>query len=194
MDISNNQRNLFAVIDRAYKTHEKPIEDGLMLMGHINLIQARSNANYPHQKYGQLDIATHIGCFGKSNSQRSNLPTPLIKCNPRRNETASRFNYAYDKQITTRQTEVSGVLIPNNQLRIIPNRGTQLCYQKTVMPFNQELFNLSQNIRRYCPPDESTFPNDNFQFRASRERLTREELQGLPRLPTRAVGTVGGVP
>jgi len=184
MDISNTQKNLFAVIDRTYQTYQKPIDDGVMLMNYTGLIQARSSANYPYQKYNQLDIATHIGCIGKANSQRSVLPTPLIKCDPRHNETASRFNYAYDKQITTKPTEVSGVLIPNNQLRIIPNRGTQLCYQKTIMPFNQEIFNLSQNIRKYCPPDESTFPNDNFQFRASRERLTREELQGLPRLPT----------
>jgi len=192
MDISNTQRNLFAVIDRTYQTYQKPIDDGVMLMNYTGLIQARSSANYPYQKYNQLDIATHIGSIGKANSQRSDLPTPLIKCNPRHNETASRFNYAYDKQRTTNPTEVSGVLIPNNQLRIIPNRGTQLCYQKTIMPFNQEIFNLSQNIRKYCPPDESTFPNDNFQFRASRERLTREELQGLPRLP--ATSTTRAVP
>jgi len=52
------------------------------------------------------------------------------------------------------------------------------------MPFNQEIFNLSQNIRKYCPPDESIFPNDSLQFKVSRERLTREELQRLSRLPT----------
>jgi len=192
MDIANTHRNLFGVIDRAYETYQRPIEKGVMDMGHINLIQARSSANYPYQKYNQLDIASHIGCIGKSNSQRSDLPNPLIKCMPRRNETASRFNYAYDKQITTLPTEVSGVLIPNNQLRIIPNRSTQLCYQKTVIPFNREIYNLSQNVRKYCPPDESTFPNDNFQFVASRQRLTREELQGLPRLP--ATPAVRAVP
>jgi len=57
-------------------------------MGHIDLIKARSNANFPHQKYGQLDIA-HIGCFGKTNSQRSELTDPLIKCTPSHNESAS---------------------------------------------------------------------------------------------------------
>jgi len=36
-DISNTQRNLFAVIDRAYNTYQKPIENGVMSMGHINL-------------------------------------------------------------------------------------------------------------------------------------------------------------
>ena len=188
MDISNTQQNLFSVIDRSYNAYQKPIENGVSSMGHINLIQARSNANFPHQKYGQLDISTHIGCIGKANSQRSELTDPIIKCTPRHNESASRFNYAYDMQITTRPTEVSGVNIPNDQLRIIPNRGTQLCYQKTVIPFNREIYNLSQNVRKYGPPDESTFPNDNFQFRASRQRLTREELQGLPRLPATPAG------
>jgi len=183
MDISNTQRNLFGVIDRGYDTYQRPIEKGVMEMGHINLIQARSSANYPYQKYNQLDVSTHFGCIGKSNSQRSELTDPLIKCTSRRNETASRFNYAYDKQITTLPIEVSGVLIPNNFLRIIPNRSTQLCYQKTVIPFNREIYNLSQNVQKYCPPDESTFPNDNFQIKASRQRLTREELQGLPKLP-----------
>ena len=47
-------------------------------------------------------------------------------------------------QITTRPTEVSGVNIPNNQLRIIPNRGTKLCYQKTIMPVNKEIIGLAK--------------------------------------------------
>ena len=85
-------------------------------------------------------------------------------------------------KITTRQTEVSGVLIPNNQLRIIPNRGTQLCYQQTIMPVNQELFN-SQKILGVCASDASTLENQNLQFKASRQRLTREELQGLAKIP-----------
>jgi len=125
MDISNVQRNLFAAIECSYNTYQKLIDDGVMLMGHIDLMKSRSNVNYPHQKYNRLDIATHIGCIGKANSQKSELTTPIIKCTPRYNETVSRFNYAYDSQITTRPTEVSGVNIPNNQLRIIPHRGPQ---------------------------------------------------------------------
>jgi len=184
MDISNTQQNLFSVIDRSYNAYQKPIENGVSSMGHINLIQARSNANFPHQKYGQLDISTHIGCIGKANSQRSELTDPIIKCTPRHNESASRFNYAYDMQITTHPTEVSGVNIPNNQLRIIPNRGTQLCYQKTIMPVNQEIYNLSRNIIGICGTDTSALDNQNLQFKASRQRLTREELQGLARINT----------
>ena len=187
MDISNTHQNLFGVIDRTYMTHAKPIQKGVMSMNYTGLIHARSNANYPHQKYNQLDIATHIGCIGKANSQRSDLPTPLIKCKPRHNETASRFNYAYDSQITTKPTEISGVNIPNNQLRIIPNRGTQLCYQKTIMPINQEIMNLSRNIIGVCGERADTLANENLQFKASRQRLTRDELQGLAKIPAPAV-------
>ena len=182
MDISNTHQHLFSVIDRAYDTYQKPIQKGVMAMGHINLIEARSSANYPYQKYGQLDIATHIGCIGKANSQMSYLPTPLIKCTPRHNETASRFNYAYDKQITTHPTEISGVNIPNNQLRIIPNRGTQLCFQRTILPVNQEIYNLSRAIIGVCGERADTLGNENLQIKASRQRLTREELQGLARI------------
>jgi hypothetical protein len=184
MDISNTQQNLFNSIDRVYNAYQKPIEEGISSMGHINLIQSRSYANSPYQEYGQLDIATHIGTIGKANSQRSELTDPIIQCNPRYNESFSRFNYAYDSQITTRPTEVSGVNIPNNQLSIIPNRGTQLCYQKTIIPLNKELYNLSRNIIGICGTDTSALDNQNLQFKASRQRLTREELQGLARINT----------
>ena len=92
---------------------------------------------------------------------------------------ASHFNYAYDSQITSRPIEVSGVNIPNNQSRIIPNRGTQLCYQKTIMPINKEICNLSQNSIGVCGADDSTLENQNLQFKASKQRLTRQELMGL---------------
>jgi len=92
MNISNDQQNLFAVIDRAYDTYQKPVDEGVMLMGHIDLINARSDANCIRPLYNQFDIATHLGCIGKENSQRSELTDPIINCTPRYNETASRFN------------------------------------------------------------------------------------------------------
>jgi hypothetical protein len=178
----NNQQNLFAVIDRSYETNQRPIDERVMHMGHINLIQERSDANYIRPLYNQLDITTHLGCIGKANSQRSELTDPIIKCTPRYNETSSRFNYAYDSQITARPTEISGINIPNNQLRIIPNRGTQLSYQKTIMPKNQEIYNLSQNLIRISNTNGSMLDNQNLQLKASRERLTREELLGLAKI------------
>jgi len=187
MDISNTHQNLFGVIDRSYMNDGvsgKPIDHGNMLMGHVDLIKSRSNANFPHQKCNQLDIATHLGCIGKANSQKSESTDPIINCTPRYNATASRFNYAYDLYVTTRPTEVSGVNIPNDQLRIIQNRGTQLCYKKTTMPVNKEIMNSSRNIIGVCGTEAWALENQNLQLKASRQRLTREELQGLARINT----------
>ena len=190
MDISHNQRQLFNVIDRSYMTDGysgRPAERGVMTMNYTDKINARSYANYPHQIYSQLDVATHIECKGKYN-QRSLIHTPIIKCTPRENEGASRFNYAYDRQIDKRMVDVSGILIPNNQLRVIPNRGIPLCYQETNIPTNQAILNLSQTIGNISASDlDKTFnlSNANLKFKASRQKLSREELLGLARKPTK---------
>jgi hypothetical protein len=52
------------------------------------------------------------------------------------------------------------------------------------MPVNQEIYNLSRNIIGICGTDTSELDNQNLQFKASRQRLTREELQGLARINT----------
>jgi len=189
MDISYNQRQLFGVIDRSYMTDGvsgRPAEKGVMTMNYTDKISARSYANYPHQIYSQLDVATHIGC--NEHIQRSLIHTPIIKCTPRENEGASRFNYAYDRQIDKRMVDVSGILIPNNQLRVIPNRGTQLCYQERNIPTNQAILKLSQSIGNISASDlDKTFnlSNANLKFKASRQKLSREELLGLARKPTK---------
>ena len=191
MDISHNQQRLFGVIDRSYMTNGvsgRPAEKGVMTMNYTDKIHARSYANYPYQKYSQLDVGTHIGCMGKENSQRSILPKPIINCTPRENEGASRFNYAYDLQIDKRMVDVSGILIPNNQLRVIPNRGIVSCYQERNIPTNQAIQNLSQTIGNISASDlDKSFnlSNANLKFKASRQKLSREELLGLARKPTK---------
>ena len=85
MDISNNQRNLFAVIDRSYLLdgdQGKPHEDGVMIMNYTDRVQKNSDLNFPHETYSQLDGVTHIGTFGKGNSQPSKIPT--IDCTLRK--------------------------------------------------------------------------------------------------------------
>ena len=106
MDISNNQRNLFAVIDRSYLLdgdQGKPHEDGVMIMNYTDRVQKNSDLNFPHETYSQLDGVTHIGTFGKGNSQPSKIPT--IDCTPRKNETTSRFNYSFDYAINNRMID-----------------------------------------------------------------------------------------
>jgi hypothetical protein len=189
MDISYNQQKLFNVIDRSYITDGysgRPAERGVMIMNYTDKINARSYANYPHQIYSQFDVATHIGCNHHIKSDIKGIKN--INCTPRENEGASRFNYANDRQIDKRMVDVSGILIPNNQLRVIPNRGIPLCYQERNIPTNQAILNLAQSIGNISASDlDKTFnlSKSNLKFKASRQKLTREELLGLARKPTK---------
>jgi len=189
MDISYNQQKLFNVIDRSYITDGysgRPAEKGVMIMNYTDKINARSYANYPHQIYSQFDVATHIGCNHHIKSDIKGIKN--INCTPRENETASRFNYANDRQIDKRMVDVSGILIPNNQLRVIPNRGIPMCYQERNIPTNQAILNLAQSIGNISASDlDKTFnlSKSNLKFKASRQKLTREELLGLARKPTK---------
>ncbi len=180
-DISNNQQNLFNVINRSYMLdgiEGLPVQKGLRIDNFIDLIDDRNEAKYPYERYGQLDGITHIGTFGKENSQPSRLLEPTINCTPRKNIPASRFNYAYDKQIDNRLIDVSGIEIPNKFLRVIPNRGTQTTgYQKQYIPTNKQIEKLANDITNisYEPADTTA----KLKFKASRERLTRAELLGV---------------
>jgi hypothetical protein len=196
MDITNNQRQLFGVVECSYLRNGvsgKPIEDGIRLKNYADRINLSSYANYPYERYGQLDMATHIGGFGKENSQSSKLPQPFISCNPRPNETSSRFNYAMDMCVDKRLIDVSGIDIPNNKLRVIPNRGTQLCYQNRNLPSNPQIEALSKKMLNITVSDVSE-SNGMLKFKASRQRLNREELLGVGRVPAAVAPTVPGVP
>ena len=180
-DISNNQSQLFDVITRSYRADfidGLPKEKGLRIDNYLKLIDFRSDANYPHEVYNQLDCTTHIGTFGKKNSQPSRLPEPYINCTPRLNEEASRFNYAYCYTVDNKLVDVSGVEIPNQHLRIIPNRGTQLAYQNNnFVPKNDRLEKMVKDITNIIisePKDKDTL-----KYKASRQRLTKEELLGV---------------
>jgi len=181
MDISNNQRNLFAVIERSYYLdgqQGKPNEDGVMIMNYTDRVQKNSDLNFPHQTYSQLDGVTHLGTFGKGNSQPSKIAT--IDCTPRKNETASRFNYSLDYAVNNRMIDVSGQHIPNENLRVIPNRGIALCYQDRVLPENKNISKLSQRLVNISRIDNAfkLSPND-LRYKIKTQKLTREELIGI---------------
>lgn len=179
-DITNNQQNLFNVINRSYMldgVSGLPIEKGLRIKNYTDLIDFRSHVNYPHQSYGQLDANTVLGTFGKANSQASKLPEPVINCTPRKNEEAYRFNYALDSQVDNRMVDVSGVEIPNKHLRVMPNRGTQLAYQKPIIPENKAIEKLVNDITNISYEPANT--KDKLKFKASRQRLSRAELLGV---------------
>jgi hypothetical protein len=149
-----------------------------MIMNYTDRVQKNSDLNFPHETYSQLDGVTHIGTFGKGNSQPSKIPT--IDCTPRKNETASRFNYSFDYAINNRMIDVSGVSIPNEKLRVIPNRGIAMCYQDRILPANKEIAQLSQRLVNISRIDNAfkLSPND-LRYKIKNQKLTREELIGL---------------
>ena len=114
-----------------------------------------------------------------------------INCNPRPNESASRFNYAYDMQVDKRMVDVSGILIPNNKLRVIPNRGTQLLHQNRNLPTNPEIEALSKRMLNISTSNGEDNPGV-LKFKASRQRLSRDELLNITRKPV--TPAVSGVP
>jgi hypothetical protein len=141
--------------------------------GRVNLY---SNANNPYQRYSQLDIASYLGCFGKENSQPSQLPEPVINCTPRKNDDAWRFNYGIDKQITRALVDVSGQFIPNNQLRIIPNRGIHLYAQDRHLPpsLSGSLGNISASSLNRDFTNNNI--NKNMTYTANRQKLTGQGM------------------
>ena len=84
--MNQNQTQLFAEIDRAAMMNN--LEKNTRIMNYTGRVNLYSNANNPYQIYSQLDCKTHLGCFGKGNSQPSQLPEPFINCTPRKNDDA----------------------------------------------------------------------------------------------------------
>ena len=81
-----NQAQLFAAVDRAAMMNN--LEKTTRIMNYTGRVNLYSNANNPYQRYSQLDISSYLGCFGKENSQPSQLPEPFINCTPRKNDDA----------------------------------------------------------------------------------------------------------
>lgn len=180
-DISNTQENLFNVINRSYMLDGisgLPVEKGLRINNVNDLIQERLTSKMTPQIYGQLDGNSILASSRNGTLQKYPLLEPIINCTPRINIPASRFNYAYDKQIDNKLIDVSGIEIPNKFLRVIPNRGTQTpASQNIYTPKNQQIEKLANDMLNisYEPADT----NAKLRFKASRERLSRAELLGV---------------
>jgi hypothetical protein len=169
-----NQTQLFAAVDRAAMMNN--LEKTTRIMNYTGRVNLYSNANNPYQRYSQLDISSYLGCFGKENSQPSQLPEPVINCTPRKNDDAWRFNYAIDKQVTRRLVDVSGQYIPNNQLRIIPNRGIHLYAQDRHLPpsLSGSLGNISASSLNRDFTNNNI--NKNMTYTANRQKLTGQGM------------------
>jgi hypothetical protein len=115
---------------------------------HLPLIEAFCRANDPYEMRSQLIGANGVASLGLENSQASKLPEPFIRCRTGFMEESSRFNYGYDMAINKRKIDVSGQLIPNEELRSMPQRGTQIhAYQTTrVLPYKTNIAKLAEEL------------------------------------------------
>ncbi len=87
---------------------------------------------------------------------------------------------AFDNEIDNRNIDISGQYIPNNKLRVMPNRGIELCYQNRIIPDNREILQLSQRLGNISGMDKSfkLSPSD-LRYKIQNQKLTREELTNL---------------
>jgi hypothetical protein len=115
---------------------------------HLPLIAAFCQANDPYELRAQLSQANGVASLGLENSQASELPEPFIKCRSGFMEESSRFNYGYDMAINKRKIDVSGQLIPNEELRSMPQRGTQIHAYQTirVVPYKTNIAKLAEEL------------------------------------------------
>lgn len=58
---------------------------------------------------------------------------PPLQVNPHHPVYFTNFNYAYDKFITKKPIDVSGLAVPNNELRNIAGRGSDNIYRPQII-------------------------------------------------------------
>ena len=138
--------SIFQQIEREDISNRQEIDKRQQL--HLPLIDAFCRANDPYEIRAQLAGANGVASLGLENSQASELPQPFIRCRTGFMEESSRFNYGYDMAINKRKIDVSGQLIPNEELRVIPQRGIQIhAYQTTrVLPYKTNIARLAEEL------------------------------------------------
>jgi hypothetical protein len=177
---NRTDNQLFSCIERA-EMMEK-IKAEIMPMLYTGRVQANSSANYARNYQGQLSNRNGVINRDPSLYQYSGFKDDKINASSRATQSASRFNYAYDRQVNKRYVDVSGQNIANNDLREIPNRS---CMMNGAFPLTKPSFNA--NIQRLSvelmgnPNDYSTSyipssANKYLTYKTNRPKLTRQDL------------------
>jgi hypothetical protein len=137
---------LFEQIEREDIANQAKWDKRMQL--HLPLIEAFSRANNPYEMRSQLRGANGVASLCLENSQASELPEPFIRCRTGFMEESSRFNYGYDMAINKRKIDVSGQLIPNEELRSMPQRGVQIhAYQTNrILPYKTNIAKLAEEL------------------------------------------------
>jgi len=177
---NTTDNELFSCIDRAEMM--KKIKADIMPMLYTGRVQANSSANYARNPYSGLANYNGVNNRDPSLYQYSGFKDDKINASSRATQSASRFNYAYDRQVNKRYVDVSGQNIANNDLREIPNRS---CMMNGAFPLTKPSFNA--NIQRLSvelmgnPNDYSTSyipssANKYLTYKTNRPKLTRQDL------------------
>ena len=180
---NRTDNDLFSCIDRADMMEK--IKADIMPMGYTGRIQANSSANYARNPYSQL-CNTGVNNRDTSLLQGKGFLNDTIDASSRATQSASRFNYAFDRQINKRFIDVSGQLIPNNKLRggaELPNRSCVMWGGGQVIPkpyVDADLQQLSTTLMTeainanlaYDPADANKY----LKFKATRPKLTRQDI------------------
>ena len=177
---NRTDNDLFSCIDRADMMEK--IKADIMPMGYTGRIQANSSANYARNPYSQL-CNTGVNNRDTSLLQGKGFLNDTIDASSRATQSASRFNYAFDRQINKRFIDVSGQLIPNNKLRVLPNRSCVMWGGGQVIPkpyVDADLQQLSTSLMTdainanlaYDPADANKY----LKFKATRPKLTRQDI------------------
>ena len=138
--------SLFEQIEREHIGNQLELDKRQQI--YLPLIGAFSQVNDPYEIRAQLIGANGIASLCLENSQTSKLPEPFIRCRTGFMEESSRFNYGIDMAINKRKIDVSGQLIPNEELRSMPQRGVQIhAYQTTrVLPYKTNIAKLAEEL------------------------------------------------
>jgi hypothetical protein len=145
----------------------------------------------------QLD-ANGVASLGYENSQFSELPDPFITSRQDKMEENNRFNYGLDMSVNKRLIDISGQLIANEDLRVIPQRSTQIHAYQTVrvLPYNERTAKLSHDLANVIPDNRFNVKdvsasarykinNPSFNYRDAYNIDKNEKLYGAqPRPPT----------
>ena len=149
-----------------------------MTMGYTGRIQANSSANYARNPYCELANAYGVNDRDISLLQYKGFKDDKINASSRETQSASRFNYAYDRQVNKRYVDVSGQFIPNNKLRVLPNRSCSM-YGTQPPPYDDpDLKQLSNSLMSdaidltYNTADANKY----LKYKVNRGKLTRQDL------------------
>jgi hypothetical protein len=180
--VDNRTNNdLSSCINRA-DAMEKNKAD-IMPMGYTGRVQANSLANYARNYYGQL-CNTGVNNRDISLLQGKGFKDDVIDASSREMKSASRFNYGYDRQVNKRYVDVSGQFIPNNKLRVLPNRGCVMWSggqpNGAIPPpyIDPDIHKLSQTLMtdsinlQFNTADANSY----MKYKANRPKLTRQDL------------------